>query len=166
VEARVTTLPGLCVGAERTIRYRVGPENMVQRLLPGVTEFARKPEVMATGWLVGVCEWPAMDALREYMTDSQCSLGTGVDIAHLAPIPTGATLTVTARCVWIDGLSSTWAVDARDDQETVAAGVVSFVVVELERFTRRRLQPKAAHLSRAVDAALELVEPPRLNAGV
>jgi fluoroacetyl-CoA thioesterase len=144
----VTTLPGLRVGAERTITYQVGEHNMVRWLLPEVTEFARKPEVMATGWLVGVCEWPAMDALRDHMTDSQCSLGTGVSIAHLAPVPPGATLTVTARCIRVDGMFSEWAVEAHDDQELVAAGTASFVVVELDRFTRRRLDPKADHLAR------------------
>lgn len=143
----MTTLSGLLVGTEHTVTYQVGEQHMVRRLLPGVSEFARKPEVMATGWLVGVCEWPAMEALREYMTDTQCSLGTRVEISHLAPIPPGATLRATARCRHVEGMFSEWTVQAQDDQELVAAGTVSFVVVEFDRFVSRRLAPKAAALS-------------------
>lgn len=143
----MTTLPDLLVGTEHTVTYQVGEQNMVRRLLPDVAEFARKPEVMATGWLVGVCEWPAMEALREYMTDTQCSLGTRVEISHLAPIPPGATLRATARCRRVEGMFSEWAVHAQDDQELVATGTVSFVVVEFDRFVTRRLAPKAAELS-------------------
>src|ERR1700754_4130282 len=120
---------------------------MVRRLLPGVAEFARKPEVMATGWLGGVCEWPAMEALREYMTDTQCSLGTRVDICHLAPVPAGATLRATARCRRVEGMFSEWTVQAQDDQELVATGTVGFVVVEFDRFVSRRLAPKPAGLA-------------------
>lgn len=138
------TLSGLRVGVARTVSYRVGERNMVRHLLPDIAEFGRKPEVMATGWLVGVCEWPAMDALREYMTESQCSLGTRVSISHLAPIPAGATLRITARCVLADGSFSEWAVHGSDEHELVVSGTMSFVVVDLDHFVSRRVAPKAA----------------------
>lgn len=147
VKALITGIPGLRIGAERTISCRVGKRHMVRRMFPGVPEFVRKPDVMATGWLVGVCEWPAMEELREHMTDTQCSLGTGIAMSHLAPIPPGATLRVTARCLRIDGAFSEWAVHARDDREMVATGTVGFVVVDFGRFVSRRLAPKAAELA-------------------
>jgi fluoroacetyl-CoA thioesterase len=147
------------VGTTQTVTYRVGRENMVQRLLPGVAEFIRKPEVMASGWLLGVCEWPAMLALGRQMRDDECSLGTRFEIAHLAPVPAGATLTVRARCERAEGRYSEWQVDASDDLELVASGVLGFCVVDLERFTTRRLEPKSAFL-RQQDA------PARVPAGV
>lgn len=137
------------VGTKRTITYLVGEDNMVHRLLPGVAEFTRKPEVMATGWLVGVCEWPAMEALRDYMTETQCSLGTGVAISHLAPVPPGATLRVTAECIRVEKAHSEWAVHARDDSELVATGTAKFVVVDLNKFVRQKLTPKKELLASA-----------------
>jgi fluoroacetyl-CoA thioesterase len=136
----------LAVGTTQVITYRVGRENMVQRLLPGVAEFIRKPEVMASGWLLGVCEWPAMLALRSYMRDDECSLGTRFELTHVAPVPAGATLTVRARCERVEGRYSEWQVDASDDLELVASGVLGFCVVSLERFASRRLEPKSAFL--------------------
>ncbi|GAA5175075.1 hypothetical protein GCM10023321_80340 [Pseudonocardia eucalypti] len=137
---------GLAVGVEHTVTYRVGERHMVRRLLPEVDEFVRKPEVMASGWLVGVCEWPAMAALRAYLTDAECSLGARIEISHLAPVPTGATLSATARCVEVAGRYSEWSVRAWDDRELVAAGVLGFVVVDLAAFIRGRLAPKLTSL--------------------
>jgi fluoroacetyl-CoA thioesterase len=136
----------LTVGTTQTVTYRVGQENMVQRLLPGVPEFIHKPQVMASGWLLGVCEWPAMLAISKYTRPDECSLGTRFELTHVAPVPAGATLTVEARCVLVDGRYSEWQVDARDDVELVASGVLGFFVVSLERFTTRRLDPKSALL--------------------
>ncbi len=136
----------LTVGTTQTVTYRVGRENMVQRLLPGVREFIHKPEVMASGWLLGVCEWPAMLAISAYTRDDECSLGTRFELTHVAPVPAGATLTVEARCTLAEGRYSEWQVDARDDVELVASGVLGFCVVSLERFTSRRLDPKSAWL--------------------
>jgi fluoroacetyl-CoA thioesterase len=137
---------GLAVGVEHTVTYRVGERHMVRRLLPEVDEFARKPEVMASGWLVGVCEWPAMAALRAYLTDAECSLGTRIEISHLAPVPAGATLSATARCVGVAGRYSEWSVRAWDDRELVAAGTLGFMVVNLAAFVRGRVAPKLAEL--------------------
>lgn len=137
---------GLTVGISHTVVYRVGRRHLVRRLLPEIDEFARKPDVMASGWLVGVCEWPAMAALRMYMTDAQCSLGTRIAISHVSPVPPGATLTVTARCVQLRRRYSEWAVRAWDEHELVAAGTLGFVVVDVDAFVRGRLAPKLASL--------------------
>ncbi|GAA0931199.1 thioesterase family protein [Pseudonocardia zijingensis] len=136
----------LTVGTTETVTYRVGRENMVQRLLPGVPEFIHKPEVMASGWLLGVCEWPPMLAISRFIEADECSLGTRFELTHVAPVPAGATLTVTAHCTLADGRYSEWQVDARDDVELVASGVLGFCVVGLARFTARRLDPKSALL--------------------
>ena len=136
----------LTVGQTQTVMYRVGPENMVQQLLPGVREFMHKPEVMASGWLLGVCEWPAMLALRSHIRDDECSLGTRFELVHLAPVPVGATLTIHARCERVEGRYSEWQVDASDDIELVASGTLGFRVVNLQRFISRRLEPKSALL--------------------
>lgn len=132
----------LRAGVHHTVRYRVGEQQMVRKVLPGVAEFDRKPEVMATAWLVAVCEWPAMEVLREFMTDTQCSLGTRVDLSHCAPIVVDSILEVSAHCTRVDGARSEWAVQADDGHELVAKGTASFVVVEMAPFVKRRIEPK------------------------
>lgn len=131
--------PDLRVGTERTVHYRVEQSNIVRHLMPGVAEFARKPEIMATGWLVGLCEWPAMDALRDHISDDQCSLGTRVEISHREPVTPGTVLAARARCSLVNGSFSEWTVEVSDGDRLVASGLVAFVVVHLEDFVRRKL---------------------------
>src|SRR5690606_19638184 len=112
-----------------------------------------------SGWLLGVCEWPPMLAISRFIQDDECSLGTRFELTHVAPVPAGATLTVQARCTLVDGRYSEWEVDARDDVELVAAGVLGFCVVSLARFTSRRLDPKSALLQQQQALGRRLPEP-------
>jgi fluoroacetyl-CoA thioesterase len=130
---------GLVPGIGRTVTYRVQPRDLVTSLFPGVSEFARKPAVLATGILVALCEWPAMDALRRVIGDDEDSLGKGVCISHQAPVCVGTRLAVSARCVSVRGRVSRWDVCARDGVRVVAGGWVEFAVVRTAAFVERHL---------------------------
>jgi fluoroacetyl-CoA thioesterase len=129
--------PGLVPGVARTLTYRVQPGDLVNTLFPGASEFARKPAVLATGILVALCEWPAMDALRQVIGDDEDSLGTRVCVSHQAPVWAGTKLTVTARCVSVTGRVSRWDVGACDGTRAVAGGWVEFAVVRTAAFLER-----------------------------
>jgi fluoroacetyl-CoA thioesterase len=128
---------GLIPGIARSVIYRVQPRDLVTSLFPGASEFARKPAVLATGILVALCEWPAMDALRRVIGDDEDSLGTGVCLSHRAPVCVGTKLTVTARCVSVTGRLSRWDVCAREGTRIVAEGWVEFAVVRTAAFLER-----------------------------
>lgn len=128
---------GLVPGTAQTVTYQVHPRDLVTTLFPGAPEFARKPAVLATGILVALCEWPAMDALRQVIGDDEDSLGTGVSISHQAPVCAGTQLTITARCVSVTGRVSRWDVNAHDGTQTVASGWVQFAVVRTAAFLHR-----------------------------
>jgi fluoroacetyl-CoA thioesterase len=131
--------PGLVPGITRALTYQVHPQDLVNTLFPGSPEFARKPAVLATGILVALCEWPAMDALRQVIGDDEDSLGTGVSLSHQAPVCAGTKLTVTARCVSVAGRISRWDVCAHDGTQTVACGWVKFAVVRTAAFVERHM---------------------------
>ncbi|HWR47557.1 MAG TPA: hotdog domain-containing protein [Pseudonocardiaceae bacterium] len=130
---------GLVPGVARTVTYRVQPEDLVNTLFPGASEFARKPAVLATGILVALCEWPAMNALRQVIGDDEDSLGIGVSLSHQAPVCAGTKLTLTARCVSVRGRVSRWDVCAYDGTQTVACGWVEFAVVRTAAFLQRHM---------------------------
>jgi predicted thioesterase len=88
--------------------YQVLPRDLVTILFSGVPEFARKPAVLATGILVALCEWPVMDALRQFLGEDEDSLGIGVCLCHQAPVRVGTTLTITACCASVTGRVSRW----------------------------------------------------------
>jgi predicted thioesterase len=109
-----------------------------------------KPKVQGTGNLVGVLEWPAMDAIRPYLEPGQDVLGTAVDIVHRAPVWRGVELLVTARCISRTGRRSRWWTYAgyyrEDDQFTiVAAGILGFSVVDVATFLDRSVPSGWTH---------------------
>jgi fluoroacetyl-CoA thioesterase len=121
----------------------------VNTLFPESSEFSRKPAVLATGILVALCEWPAMDALRQFIGDDEDSLGTGVSISHRLPVCIGTKLAVTARCINVAGRASRWDVGVFDGPRTVACGWAEFAVVHTAAFLERHmLEPAAAPMFR------------------
>jgi fluoroacetyl-CoA thioesterase len=131
----VTT--GLVPGLAHTVTYQVRPQDLVTTLFPDAPEFTRKPAVLATGILVALCEWPAMDALRQVIDDDHDSLGTRVHLCHQAPVRAGTQLTITAQCASITGRSSRWTVSVSAATQPVATGWVQFAVVHTAAFVQR-----------------------------
>lgn len=155
-------LPGHLIGVRHSVTYSVAARDIVTGTLPGVPAFAAKPRVMATGRLLTVAEWPAMEVIARHIDTSQDSVGTNVhSFAHLAPVLRGATLSVTAECLGVGRRRSTWAVQAYDDFELVASGVLGFVVVDTSEFERRRVAPKRARVA-AMRAAAASTSPTTL----
>lgn len=138
----MTDLMSLRVGVEHTVLCKVGQSHMVSQLMPGIDVFEEKPDVMASAWLIGVCEWAAMTALHPFMAEQSYSLGARVDVTHTAPVLAGAELWATARCSLVKRRYSEWSVDINDGYEKVMMGTVGLVVVDVEDFERSRLAPK------------------------
>jgi fluoroacetyl-CoA thioesterase len=130
---RTSLVPGMA----RSVKYQVQPRDLVNTLFPEAPEFARKPAVLATGILVALCEWPAMNALRQVMGDDEDSLGMGVSLSHQAPVRVGTVLTLSARCVSVRGRVSRWDVSAQDGSRMVASGCAEFAVVRTAEFMER-----------------------------
>jgi fluoroacetyl-CoA thioesterase len=122
----------------------VQPGDLVTTLFGGAAEFGRKPAVLATGILVALCEWPAMEALRQVIGDDEDSLGTAVSLSHQAPVWVGTRLALTARCVSVTGRASRWEVCAHDGTQSVAGGWVEFAVVRTAAFLERHMLTPAS----------------------
>jgi predicted thioesterase len=98
----------------------------------------RKPKVVATGVLVGLLEWSAMEALRPFLARQEDVLGTSVDdFGHRAPAFRGDTLLLTATCSSVHGPYSVWRVNAYRGSQSIAYGYVGFHSVQVEAFVRR-----------------------------
>jgi predicted thioesterase len=109
----------------------VGPENRISFV------DARMPAVLATPFLIAHLEYAARDALATCLEDHERSVGTMVDIEHLAPVPEGFTVTCRARVIHVAGPLVTFQVDAHDGIEPVARGIHKRAVIDVDRFARR-----------------------------
>jgi fluoroacetyl-CoA thioesterase len=109
----------------------VGPSNRIS------FADARMPAVLATPWLIAHLEYAARDAIAACLEDRERSVGTFVEVAHLAPAPEGFTVTCRARVIHVDGPVVTFQVEAHDGVEPVARGIHRRRVIDVDRFARR-----------------------------
>lgn len=93
-------------------------------------------EVLATPRVLAWCEAATCAALD--LSPDQTSVGTRVDLEHLAASPVGAEVTATATVIHTDGRLVRFQVVAQDGSGTLlATGEVRRVVVDRERFLSR-----------------------------
>lgn len=98
---------------------------------------ARMPAVLATPWLVAHLEYAARHAIAPCLEDHERSVGTFVEVEHLAPVPEGFHVVCRARVIHVDGPVVTFQVDAHDGTELVARGLHRRRVIDVDRFARR-----------------------------
>lgn len=115
-------------GEERVL---VGPNNRV------VFADERMPGVLSTPWLVAHLEYAARHAIAPCLEDHERSVGTFIEVEHMAPTPEGFTVVCRARVIHVDGPVVTFQVEAHDGQELVARGLHRRRVIDVDRFARR-----------------------------
>jgi fluoroacetyl-CoA thioesterase len=129
---RPTLRPGLTARLE----YQVPAERTVPYLLPESAEFAALPDVLATGYLVGLVEWCCMRAIGGHVAGGQQTVGVHVDLSHEAPTPPGRTLTVDAELTAVEGRQLTFSVQVMDEATIVCRGRHRRAVIDRARFDR------------------------------
>jgi predicted thioesterase len=103
--------------------------------------------VFATPMLINLFEAAALDAVERHLPPGYQSLGTHLDMQHIAATPVGMRVYAEAELVAIDGRNLKFRVSARDEREPIGDGAHDRVVVNVERFDRR-IQEKAAAVRR------------------
>lgn len=88
-------------------------------------------------------EMAAVAAIEQHLPSGTTSVGTHLEIAHLAATPVGMRVTARAELTAVDGRRLTFHVTARDDLELVGEGTHTRVVVDVVRF-QERLAAKGA----------------------
>ncbi len=101
-------------------------------------------QVFATPELVRLMERAAVRALAEHLAPGQQSVGTQINVKHLAASPVGATVTARAELVAVDGRRLTFKVSATDGVDTVGEGVHERALIDMARFEERVAKKSAA----------------------
>ena len=101
--------------------------------------------MLATPRLLAWCEAATCAEIDSTLADGETSVGTRIQLEHLAASPVGAELEVTATSAYVDGRLHRFTVAARHtaDGKVVASGEVTRVVVDAERFMRRMSEPRS-----------------------
>ena len=93
--------------------------------------------VFGTPMMIGLMENAAFSAVQALLPEGQTSVGSRVDIRHLAATPIGMRVTATAELLEVDGRRLVFRVEARDEQELIGDGQHERFIVTLDRFLKR-----------------------------
>jgi predicted thioesterase len=91
-------------------------------------------DVLSTPMLLQLIEDAAVQCLGPAISGDEVTLGTYVDLTHLAPTPVGFIVRVEVEIIGVDGRRVNFAVAAFDEREKVAEGTHERYVVEKSRF--------------------------------
>ncbi len=104
--------------------------------------------VLATPWMIAFMERVSHQLLTCCLPAGYSSVGTHLDVRHLAATPVGATIRVRAEVLSLDGNRVNFLIEAWDNLEKIGEGKHERVVIEEERFLRR-VEKKLASLNSA-----------------
>ncbi len=96
-----------------------------------------KIKVLATPVMVMLLEEAALNAVEGLLPAGQQTVGTRLDVSHIAATPVGMRVTARAEVVAVDGRKLTFKVWADDEVERIGEGIHERIVVDVERFDKR-----------------------------
>ena len=132
-------------GLTRTFRCRVPESKTVPRIYPEAPDFQMMPAVLATGYMVALCEWAAIELVKPHLDwPREMTLGTHVDLSHMAATPPGLTVEVTATLTAVEGRKLVFSIRARDDAEPIGEGRHERHVIDAQRFADKVAQKRAS----------------------
>ena len=135
-----TLKPGIRFEWQTTVPER----SVVPALFGQHIGFAQEmPEVLATGYMVGLMELACTQAIIPHMDwPAEQSLGTHVSFSHLAATPPGMTLTIRGELLEVDGRRVRFRVEAWDGLDKISEGEHERTIVLAEKFHARLAEKK------------------------
>jgi fluoroacetyl-CoA thioesterase len=123
--------------------YEVPEDKTVPKLLPESEEFRQMPEVLATGFMVGLFEWACIRALMPYLDwPEEQTVGTHVNLSHVAATPPGLTVTVRGKLESREGRKLTFSLEADDGVDKISEGTHERFVIYPKKFNEKMAQKK------------------------
>jgi fluoroacetyl-CoA thioesterase len=118
-------------GLSGTSDLVVGEEHTAPRVGSG------KVHVLATPVMINLIEAAALAAIEHLLPAGYQSLGTRLDVRHIAATPVGMKIFAKATVERVDGRTVFFKVEARDEKELIGDGTHDRVVVNVEKFDAR-----------------------------
>jgi len=121
----------IVAGLRGSVSITVGEEHTAPSIGSG------KVRVLATPVMINLIEAAALDAVEHLLPAGYQSLGTHLDVRHIAATPVGMRVTATAEVVRVEGRTVDFRVEARDERELIGDGAHQRVVVNVSKFDQR-----------------------------
>ena len=93
--------------------------------------------VYATPCMVALMEGAACEAIAECLSDTQTSVGTGLNIEHISATPVGLEVRAEAEVTEVNGKVITFALRAYDEAGEIGKGTHTRVLVNSQKFLEK-----------------------------
>lgn len=125
----------ITLGASAEVSYTVGADRTAHAM------GNRGVHVFATPFVIGMLEDAAGAVLKPHLPPGAGSVGTMVEMKHLAPTPVGMRVRAKATLLETDGKRYLFSVEAWDEKDRIAEGRHErFVVPDMEKFLARAMK--------------------------
>jgi predicted thioesterase len=123
--------PALVPGLAGTARLIVQEEHTAPRVGSG------RVHVLATPVMINLIEAAALAAIEDRLPPGFQSLGTILEVRHIAATPVGMAVTAEAKVLRVEGRTVHFEVRASDERELIGDGRHERVVVNVAKFDQR-----------------------------
>lgn len=118
--------------------FPISKQLTVPQLLPDSQEFQQMPEVLASGFMVGLIEWACIQAVNPHLNwPQEQTVGIDFQLNHSAATPPGLTVTVKGRLENVEGRKLTFYILAEDDFDQISEGFHHRFVIDAAKFNAR-----------------------------
>jgi len=94
-------------------------------------------KVLATPMMIGLMENAAHSAVDLHLPEGYATVGTRIDVRHIAATPVGMKVYATAQLTGIEGRKLQFKVEAYDEKEKIGEGSHERFIINVERFMER-----------------------------
>ena len=109
-----------------------------------IVGLADMPPVLSTAFMVGLIECTCIEGLRPYLLEEEHTVGTLIDVSHIASTPIGMQVTAEVRLVAVVGRKLRFLVTCRTDHEIVGKGNHERTLIRPVSFMRRAESKRVA----------------------
>ena len=121
----------ITTGMTKTKTFTVKEEHTAYHIGSGTVR------VLGTPIMIAFMEITAMEMLEEVLDETKTTVGTRVDIRHLAPSPLGAEIKVSAEVIEVEGPKVTLTVNAWHGETLIGTGTHWRYVIDIEQFRQQ-----------------------------
>ncbi len=115
--------------------FTIPTSKTVPALYPEAEEFRVMPEVFATGFMVGFLEWACIKCINPHIDwPREQTVGTHVDVSHLAATPPGLVVTAKVELIEVDGRRLVFQVEANDGLDVISRGQHERFIINRAKF--------------------------------
>lgn len=133
--------PTLAAGVTATVRHAIDRERTIEFM-------GERARVYATPMLVRDIEIACRELLLAHLDPGEDSVGTRVELDHLAPTPLGMRVELGVTVTEVKGRAVTLAVEGRDEVDVICRGLHRRFVVDTKA-TEARIAAKLAKVAAA-----------------